>query len=135
MAKREMVGKKVVKKDGTEKSIVKGCGFCSAGTEANVLVVDVNNGKMVRMRPLHYDWKYNPKDFNPWKFETHGKVFEPSMKSLIPPLSLAYKKRVYSPNRILYPLKRVDFDPKGERNTENRARVAMSESLGMRLWK
>jgi len=40
------------------------------------------------------------------------------MKSLIPPLSICYKKRVYSPNRILYPLKRVDFDHKGERNTE-----------------
>ena len=39
------------------------------------------------------------------------------MKTLLPPLSLGYKKRVYSPNRILYPLKRVDFDPNGERNT------------------
>ena len=33
------------------------------------------------------------------------------MKTLIPPLSLAYKKRVYSPARIRYPMKRVDFDP------------------------
>ena len=37
------------------------------------------------------------------------------MKSLIPPYSLAYKKRVYSANRILYPLKRVDWDPDGAR--------------------
>ena len=42
-----------------------------------------------------------------------GKTFEPSDKSLIPPLSLAYKKRVYSPARIRYPMKRVDFDPNG----------------------
>jgi trimethylamine-N-oxide reductase (cytochrome c) len=33
---------------------------------------------------------------------------------------LAYKKRVYSPNRIKYPLKRVDWDPAGERNPQNR---------------
>ena len=27
---------------------------------------------------------------------------------------------IYSPKRILTPLKRVDFDPEGERNTQNR---------------
>jgi len=35
---------------------------------------------------------------------------------------LAYKKRVYSPNRILYPLIREDWDPNGERNVENRGK-------------
>ena len=54
--------------------------------------------------------------------EARGQVFEPGMKTLIPPFSLAYKKRVYSPNRILYPLKRVDWDPDGERNTGNRGK-------------
>ena len=48
--------------------------------------------------------------------EAHGQIFEPMMKSLAPPFSLAYKNRVYSPNRILYPLKRVDWDPKGARS-------------------
>ncbi|MDP2917840.1 MAG: molybdopterin-dependent oxidoreductase, partial [Dehalococcoidia bacterium] len=33
-----------------------------------------------------------------------------------------YKKRVYSPNRIKYPLIRVDWDPEGERHPENRGR-------------
>jgi trimethylamine-N-oxide reductase (cytochrome c) len=33
---------------------------------------------------------------------------------------VAYTKRVYSPNRIRYPLKRVDWDPIGERQPENR---------------
>ena len=31
--------------------------------------VDVKDGKIVRVRPLHYDWKYDFKDVNPWKFE------------------------------------------------------------------
>ena len=35
---------------------------------------------------------------------------------------ISYKKRVYSPNRIKYPLKRVDWDPNGERNTANRGK-------------
>ena len=44
------------------------------------------------------------------------------MKSVPAPWSLAYKKRAYSPNRIKYPLKRVDWDPNGERNTQNRGK-------------
>jgi len=105
-----------------EKSICKGLGFCSVSSDANSSVIDIKNGKIIRIRPLHYDWKYKPEEFNPWKIEARGQVFEPCMKSLIPPFSLAYKKRAYSPNRILYPLKRVDWNPNGERNTQNRGK-------------
>lgn len=47
---------------------------------------------------------------------------------------MAYKKRVYSPNRIPYPLKRVDWDPDGERNPQNRGiskyeRISWDEAL------
>ncbi len=35
---------------------------------------------------------------------------------------MAYKKRTYSPNRVMYPLKRVDWDPEGERNPQNRGK-------------
>ena len=59
---------------------------------------------------------------NPWKVVRNGKTFGPSRKSLPGPFSLAYKKRVYSPNRIKYPLKRVDWDPNGERNPQNRGK-------------
>jgi anaerobic selenocysteine-containing dehydrogenase len=40
--------------------------------------------------------------------------------SMPAPMGHAYKKRVYSPNRTLYPLKRTDWDPNGERNPQNR---------------
>jgi anaerobic selenocysteine-containing dehydrogenase len=102
-----------------EKSIPITMGF---GPPANSEVVDVKDGKIVRIRPLHFDWKYDKKSLNPWKMEVRGKVFEPGMKALPPPYSLAYKKRVYSPNRILYPLKRVDWNPDGDRNTANRGK-------------
>ena len=35
-------------------------------------------------------------------------------------VTLAYKNRINSPNRTMYPLKRVDWDPNGERNPQNR---------------
>jgi anaerobic selenocysteine-containing dehydrogenase len=89
---------------------------------ANSAVADVKNGRIVRIRPLHYDWQYDQKRFNPWRIEVRGHVFEPGTKALIAPISLAYKKRVYSPNRILYPLKRVDWEPGGERNPQNRGK-------------
>jgi molybdopterin guanine dinucleotide-containing S/N-oxide reductase-like protein len=84
--------------------------------------VDVKDGKIVRIRPLHYDWKYDAGKFSPWKFSRNGKTYTPALKSSPGPFSLAYKKRAYSPNRIKYPLKRVDWDPNGERNTLNRGK-------------
>ena len=94
-------------------------GLISGGAEG---MVDVKDGKIVRIRPLHYDWKYDRKQLNPWKFEKNGKTLEPNYKSLPGTFSLAYKKRVYSPNRIKNPLKRVDWDPNGERNPQNRGK-------------
>jgi anaerobic selenocysteine-containing dehydrogenase len=127
-----------------ERSLLKGLSFISSPSsgDANTSVVDVKNGKIVRVRPLHFDWKYDRESMNPWRMEAHGEVLEPSFKSLVPPYALSYKKRVYSPNRILYPLKRVDWDPSGAagstgpggRNTENRGaskyvRVSWDEAL------
>ncbi len=92
-------------------------GFTGGGSPC---AVDVNNGKIIRVRPLHYDSKYTREQIKPWKFQRNGKTLEPSLKSLPAPYSLAYKKRAYSPNRIKYPLRRVDWDPSGERHPENR---------------
>ena len=38
--------------------------------------VDVKDGKVVRIRPMHFDWKYDRESFNPWKFERDGKTLE-----------------------------------------------------------
>src|SRR5512136_1797611 len=107
-----------------EKTCIKGLGFC--GNEplagSNAAVVDVKEGKIVRIRPLHFDWKYRQEEINPWKIKARGKTLEAGVKTLLPPFSLGYKKRVYSPNRIKYPLKRVDWDPLGGRNRQNRGK-------------
>ena len=116
-------------------SFIKTIGFIgSSSGDANTAVIDVKNSKIVRIRPLHFDWKYDRKQLNPWKIEARGQVFEPSMKSLMPPYSLSYKKRIYSPNRIRYPLKRVDWNVAGERKAENRGksgyvRISWDEAL------
>ncbi len=115
-----------------EKTLIRDISFCGVPENgSNASMVDVKDGKIIRIRPMHYDWKYDPeKHMNPWKMEVRGSTFEPSMKTLIPPYSIAYKKRVYSPARVRYPLKRVDWDPSGApgstgpggRNPQNRGR-------------
>ena len=112
----------VVKKnpETAGKTCIKSTGLIGMGECSSVAAVDVKDGKIIRIRPLHYDWKYKPEEFRPWKIEARGKTFEPRMKSMPVPFGYGYKKRVYSPNRILYPLKRVDWDPDGERNPQNR---------------
>lgn len=109
----------------TVESFPKALSFLGHTYGASTAWVDVKDGKIIRIRPLHYDDKYDPEEFNPggvWKIEARGKVFKPLMKTLLSPLSIGYKKRVYSPNRIKYPLKRVDWDPDGERNPQNRGK-------------
>ena len=105
-----------------EKTVIKSLSLGGTQGGGAPCAVDVKNGKAIRVRPFHYGWRYDMKDFKRWKIKRNGKTLEPVMKSLPSPFSLAYKKRVYSPNRILYPLKRVDWDPNGERNTQNRGK-------------
>src|SRR4030066_2044920 len=103
-----------------DKTVIRALALAGLDRGGAPCAVDVKDGRIVRVRPLHYDWKYDPAQLNPWKYTKNGKTLEPLMKSLPSPYSLAYKKRVYSPNRIKYPLKRVDWDPNGERNPQNR---------------
>ncbi len=105
-----------------DKSVIKSLGFCGFGSTSNAGRVDVKDGKVVRIRPLHYDEIYTKEDLKYWELEKDGKKFGPGMKSFLPPFSMAYKTRTYSPNRVPYPLIREDFDPEGERNVQNRGK-------------
>ena len=117
-----------------EKTFIKSTGLSAFGNGSHVAAVDVTDGKIIRIRPMQYDWKYNPEEFRPWKIEARGKTFNVPLKTTLSPFGLSYKKSIYSPNRILYPLKRVDWDPDGERNTQNRGksgyvRISWAEAL------
>ena len=62
MAEKEKPAKDPTK----EESITIGMGFCANALPGNAAVTDCRDGKIVRIRPLHYDWKYDPQEFNPW---------------------------------------------------------------------
>ncbi len=96
-----------------EKTLVRDISWCGVHNGANASMVDVKDGKIIRIRPARYYDQYTRDEVKPWVMHARGKTFEPSDKSLAPPLSLAYKKRVFSPGRVRFPMKRVDFDPSG----------------------
>ena len=80
------------------------------------LFVYVRDGKIVRMTPIVFDGD----DPQPWSIRAKGKTFTPPRKTTLAPHGQNVKSIVYSPDRLLHPMKRVDFDPDGERNPENR---------------
>lgn len=119
---------------GADATHIKGLGFCSNGVGANTAVVDVKDGKVLRTRPMDFLDSFSADELNMWDLEVRGKHFKARSRSALPPLSVAYKKRATSKNRIPYPLKRVDWDPNGDRNTQNRGkskfvRISWDEAL------
>lgn len=99
-------------------------------TNGGPIFVYVKDGKIVRTTPIDFD----DTDPRPWTLHARGKSFTPKRQSTVSAHALAFKQQVYSERRILYPMKRVDFDPKGERNTHNRGisgyeRISWDEAL------
>lgn len=103
-----------------DKTVIKNLGFCDCGMPSNAAKVDVMDGRVVRIRPLHYSENYTKEELNSYVIEKDGHFWDPGFKTLLPPLSLAYKNRTYSKNRVPYPLIREDWDPNGARNTQTR---------------
>ncbi|MDY6933183.1 MAG: molybdopterin-dependent oxidoreductase [Spirochaetota bacterium] len=100
---------------------------CTLGGPVFVYVKD---GRIIRVTPIEFDRD----DAESWTIKARGREFTPPRKATISPFVYASKSLVYSPDRILYPMKRVDFDPKGERNCENRGisgyeRISWEEAL------
>ena len=100
-------------------------GFSLIGMESGgPCLVDSKDGKITRIRPYSYDKEYTDKFCNPWVIKARGSEFRAPERTSISPFGLGYKSRVYSKNRVRWPLKRVDWDPKGERNPQNRGKSA-----------
>jgi trimethylamine-N-oxide reductase (cytochrome c) len=119
MAEEKMTARPKYKPD---KTVIRGLALGGLLGGCDPAAVDVSDGKIVRVRPMHFDWKYPRETFRSWKFQRGEHVLESNYKGMPAPWSLSYKKRTYSPNRIMYPMKRVDFDPNGERNPQNRGK-------------
>ena len=109
------------------------------GTGGDLTYVDSQDGKIVRIRPVNYLDKYTEEELAPsmWEIKVGDKVFTPGLKAHPNYFALAYKNRVYSKNRVRYPLKRVDWEPGGDPakiNAANRGkskfvRISWDEAL------
>ncbi len=94
--------------------------------------VYVKDGKILRITPVEFD----DDDAKPWTIKARGRTFSPPHRTTVSPHTLSWKSLIYSPDRLLYPMKRVDFDPEGERNPQNRGvsgyeRISWDEALGI----
>ncbi len=112
----------VPQKDGT----IRYCNMANGGP----LFVYVKDGKIVRTTLIDFD----ETDPQPWTIEAKGVKLTPPRKTTLAPHGQNSKAIVYSPDRALYPMKRVDFDPNGERNPQNRGksgyvRISWDEAL------
>lgn len=107
------------------KSVIRG--IACGGTGGDPVILDSEDGRLVRIRPLRWNTNYTDEELSTrlWEFESRGKTLKCPEKSSPPYYALAYKTRVYSKNRVKYPLKRVDWEPGGNPekiNPQNRGR-------------
>jgi molybdopterin guanine dinucleotide-containing S/N-oxide reductase-like protein len=94
--------------------------------------VYVKDGRVIRTSVIEYDERDAPS----WTIEARGQKFTPSRKAMVAPYALALRSLVHSEKRLLYPMKRVDFNPDGNRNCINRGvsgyvRISWDEALGI----
>lgn len=99
-------------------------------TNGGPVYVYVKDGKIVRTTPIELD----DDDAPSWSVHARGKEFTPPRRATVPAYSLGWKSMINSKERNLYPMKRVDFDPNGERNPQNRGksgyeRISWDEAL------
>ena len=103
-------------------------------TGGGPISVYVEDGKITRVRPLQVP----EEEFQPWVIEADGKKYSPPKALRLAPMTLTERNRLGTAenpkNRILYPMRRVDFDPNGERNPQNRGksgyvRISWDEAL------
>src|SRR5487761_1999395 len=104
------------------------CNMANGGA----LFVTVKDGKIIRTTPIDFD----ETDPQPWTIRARGMEFTPPRKTTLAPHGQTSRSTIYSPDRLLHPMKRVDFDPKGERNPQNRGkskyvRISWSEALDL----
>jgi trimethylamine-N-oxide reductase (cytochrome c) len=101
-------------------------------TVGGPVFVYVQAGKILRITPI----ELSAEDAPSWSITAKGKTFTPPRKTTLNNHGINYKSAVYSSNRCLYPMKRVDFDPNGERNPQNRGisgyeRISWDEALDL----
>jgi len=100
------------------------------GTNGGPIFVYVKDGKVIRTTPIDFDETDAPS----WSITARGRTFTPPRRTTLGAHGACQKSMLYSKARLLYPMKRVDFDPDGERNIANRGksefvRISWDEAL------
>lgn len=90
------------------------------GHSGGPIFVHVEHGKIIRVRPMVFGEK---EDVPTWKIEAHGRTFAAPRRETVAPFGLTEKARVYAEDRIKYPLKRIGFNPGGDRHPETRGKA------------
>jgi trimethylamine-N-oxide reductase (cytochrome c) len=103
---------------------------CTMVTNGGPLFVYVKGGRIIRTTPIDFD----DRDGASWTLKVRGRELTPRRQATVAPHALTMKSTVYSDKRILYPMKRVDYDPNGKRNVQNRGlsgyeRISWEEAL------
>lgn len=91
-------------------------------TTAGATFVYVSNGRIVRTQPMWFTESEAQQGHFPWKIPVGGKTYSPPLKWLPAIWGYAARNWVYSSSRGKYPMKRVDWDPNGDRHPENRGK-------------
>src|SRR4030042_195404 len=87
-------------------------------TNGGPVFVYVKDGRITRIRPM----VFNEDDGPTWTLDINGKKYTHPPKAAVAPFTLTERTKVYSADRIKYPYKRVDWDPKGDRHPETRGK-------------
>ena len=67
MAEKSSAGGSTESKFKPDKTVVRALALGGLLGGCDPSCVDVKDGKIVRIRPMHFDWKYDRESFNPWK--------------------------------------------------------------------
>lgn len=90
--------------------------LCGLGYSSPPMEVHVKNNRIKRILPCHF-----PENLRIWEIKTDRGTFTRPRRSIPYPHMLAYKNRVYTPTRVKYPLKRIDWSPDNP-NPQNRGK-------------
>ena len=67
----------IVARPGDEKSSVIGVGLGGLGPGGSSTITETKDGKILRIRPLDFAWKYERASFSPWKMEARERPSNP----------------------------------------------------------
>ncbi len=90
----------------------------SSSAEA-IMRVHVRNGRIAWVDPLQLT---ADEANSTWKITVGGKTYSAASKLQPSPLGMALRSRTYSPDRVLYPMKRIGYVPGGGGDVSNRGK-------------